>query len=357
MKLLNTLNLHYIRTKRFYARHERLMMPLALVVGFIFDYITFTNIKISAVLTVLLVYWLIAGLTITFLNYYDAGKVNKRFKYIRLFSSLLLQFLFGALLGGVFVFYWFSGSFFASWPFFLILVGVMVSNDMFKNYFLKPVLQISAYFFISFLLFSVALPFVFYSLSPWLFIAAGVVSTIYILSFIWVLVRVNKEVKQKKNIILSVIAAVLLGMNLLYFTNIIPPIPLSVREAGVYHYVEKVGSEYILEGEEEGFWQKIIPGQKIHIESGQRVYVFTSVFAPVELSVPIWHHWEYYDKEEREWIEASKISFHIKGGREEGYRGFTWKRSLHDGLWRVSVKTARGQVLGRIKFRIVMDSQ
>ncbi len=64
------------------------------------------------------------------------------------------------------------------------------------------------------------------------------------------------------------------------------------------------------------------------------------------------HRWQYYDDETRSWVTASALSFSIHGGRSDGYRGYSVKRSLTEGKWRVSVETVRGQVLGRIPFTI-----
>ncbi|MCF1193471.1 DUF2914 domain-containing protein, partial [Mangrovimonas sp. AS39] len=52
------------------------------------------------------------------------------------------------------------------------------------------------------------------------------------------------------------------------------------------------------------------------------------------------------------WVSGSKISFPIKGGRNEGYRGFSKKENVFSGKWRVDIETERGQVVGRVRFDI-----
>lgn len=352
MPKFERLKTHYERAKEFYLRYERYLMPATLVFGFIVDYITFTNININIAFSILAAYWLFAGLTIIFIHLYDGEKITHKMKYIRLFSPLLLQFFFGALLGGSFIFYWFSGSFSASWPFILILVILMISNDVFRHYFLKPILQIGVYFFVSLSLFSVILPFLFNSLSPWLFIGAGVISTTVIYGYITLLSKISESIQEKKQSIWYAVISVLIIMNLLYFTAIIPPIPLSVREAGVYHSIERSGSTYVLIGEKENFIERLIPGQTTHQQQGERTYVYSAIFAPADLNTTIVHHWEYYDRGEKRWMSSDKLSFQISGGRNEGYRGYTWKSNLTPGTWRVGIETQRGQVLARIKFKI-----
>ena len=61
-------------------------------------------------------------------------------------------------------------------------------------------------------------------------------------------------------------------------------------------------------------------------------------------------------KKKKEWISASRISFPIRGGREEGYRGFSQKSNVFPGSWRVYVETKDGQIIGRIRFDVVAGS-
>lgn len=344
---------HYQKAKSFYLRFERWLMPLTLAVGFVVDYLTFINIQVTTALIVLFAYWVIAALAITFVHAYDAGKLPEKFKYIRLYAPLLIQFTFGGLLSNAFIFYWFSGSLWVSWPFILAFVLLMVSNDALRHHFIKPLVQISVYFFATLSIFSVALPYQFNSLNPWLFVTAGAISLLFILFFIWLLGIFSDYVKQKRVYILLSVVGILLATNFLYFANIIPPIPLSLREAGLYHSVQRSGGKYILKGEPETFWEKLLPGRAIHLTPGGRAYIFTAIFAPTDLNTTIFHNWQYYSEEKKEWINKDKLAFSLVGGRQLGFRGYSWKSHLTPGKWRVSVETSRGQILDRIKFNII----
>ena len=93
-------------------------MPLTLLGGFLLDYFTFTSITISTTFILLFLYWIVAGAVIAFTHLYDANRLPAWFwfRYIRLFSPLLVQFAFGSLLGSSLIFYWFSWAFSISWP-------------------------------------------------------------------------------------------------------------------------------------------------------------------------------------------------------------------------------------------------
>jgi len=352
MAIKSTIKSHFQRIKAWYLKYERWLMPVTLAVGFVADYVTFVNIQINTALVILFVYWVICALAITFVYTFDAGKMPEKYRFLRLFAPLLIQFTFGGLLSNSFIFYWFSGSIWVSWPFVLAFVILMVSNDALRRHFLKPTVQLSVFYFATFSIFSVTLPFVFNSLNPWLFVLSGGTATLLIALFILALKLIAKnETVQIKNIVIA-ISVILAITNFFYFTNLIPPVPLAMREMGIYHSVIRSGSKYILTGEPESFWQKLIPGQTVHLTSGERTYVFSSIFAPKHLNTSIVHEWQYYDEGQSKWIIKEKLSFNLFGGRREGFRGYSLKTNLPLGNWRVFVKTPRGQTLGRIKFEV-----
>jgi hypothetical protein len=53
------------------------------------------------------------------------------------------------------------------------------------------------------------------------------------------------------------------------------------------------------------------------------------------------------------WVQTDRLPFDISAGRENGYRGYTFKRGVTPGKWRVAVETMRGQTLGDITFDVV----
>lgn len=345
----------YNDIKQFVEKNERLLIPGMLVFGVVVDFFTFRAIQITTALTVLAIYLVIAGATIAFLNHYDSSRVEQKgklLKYTRLLAPLLVQFTFGALLSASLIFYWFSGTFSVSWPFILIIGLLMASNDVFRHHYLKPTVQISVYFFILFSLLSIIFPFVFNSISAWFFVLAGIVSLIIIRFYIKKLSDNLLPVQERKKQITQAILGIFVFMNFLYFANIIPPIPLSLYEAGIYHNIERTNGIYTLTTEKESLFQKIIPGQTMRIQENNKLYVFTSIFAPSDLDVLIFHNWEYFDPSKRKWVSKDKLSYKMSGGREGGYRGFSVKSKLESGKWRVSVETKRGQVLGRVKFKV-----
>mgnify|MGYP000191591535 CR=1 FL=1 len=84
----------------------------------------------------------------------------------------------------------------------------------------------------------------------------------------------------------------------------------------------------------------------------QRVYVFSSIFAPTDLKKSIFHRWRRYNDETKEWVTVEDIGYDITGGRDGGFRGYTYKTNVMPGEWEVQVLTEEEQVLGVIGFHI-----
>lgn len=346
---------YYAGLKAIYEAHERWLMPGILLSGVTADFVTFRTIRIETTFALLGIYLLAAGLAIGWINTPDASRPTlggKLRSYVGAAAPMVLQFAFGALLSASFIFYWFSGALSVSWPLLLLTAFLMASNDVFRRWFLKPIVQVTVYFFVLFSLGSLVLPYFFNSVSAWVYVLGGCLSLAAMYGYLHLLLNFAGHLRPIRPMALGSVGAVFVVMNLLYFTGIIPPIPLSVREAGVYHGVERTGTDYTLLAERESLLGRLVPGQVVHVHAPDRVYVFSSVFAPVDLEAEIAHHWFRFDETSGEWVDRGRPSFPIRGGREGGYRGFSYTSGVEEGRWRVDIETQRGQVLGRVRFRI-----
>jgi hypothetical protein len=78
---------------------------------------------------------------------------------------------------------------------------------------------------------------------------------------------------------------------------------------------------------------------------------YTAIYAPAGLLQPVEHVW----RRNGETINRVALS-PVQGGRREGFRTFSRKTSFPDnpaGRWTVDVVTASGQLIGRLRFRVV----
>lgn len=344
----------YNEIRAFYDKYERWFIPTALFIGVAGDFFTFRILNIQSVFLLLTVHMFLAGFTIAYTNFYGVGKVPKtKFtRWLRIVCPPIIQISFGALISASLVFYWFSGALSASWPIMILLIALIVSNETLRDYYQEPVVQVGVYYFAVLSFFVLALPYRLNSISAWVFVLSGLLSLGFIGTYIYSISKFLKRFYVRRKKMYATVAGIFLVMNVFYFGNVIPPIPLSITEAGVYHFVERQGNNYVVRDEERSFLDRVLPGTTIHIEPGSRVYVWSSIFAPANLQTRIVHSWEYYNEEEGEWEERDDLSFGITGGREDGYRGYSRKSRMDAGKWRVDVQTVRGQKLGRVTFHV-----
>lgn len=55
------------------------------------------------------------------------------------------------------------------------------------------------------------------------------------------------------------------------------------------------------------------------------------------------------------WLTSDKIPLTITGGREQGFRGYSFKYNYQPGDWQVRIETENGLEIGRISLEIEED--
>ena len=148
-------------------------------------------------------------------------------------------------------------------------------------------------------------------------------------------------------------------MNASYFTGIIPPLPLTLRDAGVYHSITRTSNGYEVQSETQTKpWWDLGPAtsqfypETIHYVPGTSLSVYSAVFAPISLSTAIVHEWQWYDSSKHKWVTKADIAFAISGGRDGGFRGYSTLSNIQPGKYRVSIETLSGQIIGRLYFNV-----
>ncbi len=89
--------------------------------------------------------------------------------------------------------------------------------------------------------------------------------------------------------------------------------------------------------------------------AGDRIYLFARVFSPARFRDQIKVRWLYKDSKQG-WMSSDAIPLEISGGRDEGFRGYTFKQNYTPGDWRVQLETSDGREIGRIRFSVSVDA-
>ena len=289
------------------------------------------------------------------INYFKGKKPENKFtSFWNLFAPLFVQFSFGNLFSGFLIFYSQSGSLFASWPFLLVVVGLLVGNEIARRYDVGPSVQMGAYFFALFSYLNLAFPYIFKRLDLLVFLFSGFLSLAIIAFFVYHLSNYSKAVKEETDKLKWTIVGVFLVMNFLYFTNLIPPIPLTMQDSGVYHNIERLNDSYRVESERCYNWDRCLFTRETRSISADRgrIYFYSAIYAPSGMDMTVAHEWERYDNDENRWVTEARIPFDISGGRDIGFRWYSYY-TVSPGLWKVSAQTERGQTMGREVFRVI----
>lgn len=331
--------------KGFYTKYERHISSGAFLLGFIIDNFTLTRIDQWLDNLILLSYLLIAGLGIFLFHLFESRGWGHGF------FPIAIQFAFGGLFSGYFVFYSRSASLASSWIFIAFIILFLIGNELSKGKYSRLGFQIGVFFaaLFSFSIFYV--PILVNSIGAWVFVLSGIVSLVAIRLFVKLLsFVVSRKIEETRKVLITIVGTIFVVFNILYFTNVIPPIPLSLKEVGVFHSVDRVGGNYIVTYEDKEWYQFYKRYNDTFRSNGEPVYFFSAVFAPTDLKTNIYHHWQYFDGQ---WVTINKYFLPILGGRGEGYRGYSYKSNPQEGKWRVDVITERGQVVGRAEFNVV----
>lgn len=346
--------LRFARVRAWYKRYERLLLPGVILFGLIGDFIAVRYINLPVVQIILTVHIILSGLWIVVIHSKTgAVKETRAYKYIQLFAPLALYYSFSAMFSMFLVLYSNSGSLFSSAPFLIVIVALLVGIEVFKKPFKKLTVQVTVYFMAVLSYATLVVPYISKEVSSTMFLISGSMSLLYIWGYLFVLRKFSSEVRSREKFIGWSIAGIFLFINILYFANLIPPFPLSLRDIGIYHSVERVETgAYHGAREERSFLDIISPVDTIRI-AGERATLstYSSIFAPTDISMDVVHEWKRFV--DGRFRVVSRVEYPIVGGRDGGYRGYTYSSQITPGLWWVTVETGEGKVIGGTMFRVV----
>jgi hypothetical protein len=134
-------------------------------------------------------------------------------------------------------------------------------------------------------------------------------------------------------------------------------VPLSLKDIGVYHSVEKTEDDmYKLSYYKPWwkFWSKA--SADFQAAPGDKVIVFFKLFAPSNFTEEIRLQWSHRPPN-GDWVEYDSIPIQIFGGRGQGFRGYGSKQNFTEGDWKTRVLASDGREIGRVYFEITNVNQ
>ena len=333
----------------YFRTHKHRLATVALVFGFLVDIVTFRTLNLTYALILLGVHLFIVAAATLLLSAPPKEESTSVSLKLRPWIEVAQQYSTGNLLSAFLILYASSGSLAASWPFLFLVAAAAVGNEALKLDRYRLLFQTTLLFLNILLYFALLLPVLLSSISSVTFFLSVAIAALIFNAYYLLLKLVAKENFTKSaRSVRRAATGVFIALGILYVTNIIPPIPLSLKTVSFYHGVERFGAHYLAIDERRflgGFFNLF--GTTLRLGIGEDAYVYTAVFAPARLGTDVVHRWEHYDESRGKWVTQNQVPFPILGGRAEGYRGYSLTEDPVPGKWRVSVETTRGQIIGR----------
>jgi hypothetical protein len=330
------------------------------MVGFVWDSLTLGRIDRLYDRIILCTYLTSLSVSLYLFNRVDDGRwTDTFFEKYQDYLPLAIQFFLGGLCSAYVIYFSRSVSFSKTSIFFVILVILLFANELLKKRISNKYLQFSAYFFVNYTFFIFFIPLLIGTINGYIFMLSGALSLGTTLGLLVFIHNASESTQNEIHLgkMVGMIFGIYLLINVFYFFNLIPPVPLALDKGLVAHNIEKKESEYIVTYEREPwyiFWRN--NRYEHEYKPGSNIYIFTSIFAPSNFTKDVLHRWKWYSSHTNKWEVIDEIGFEITGGRDEGFRGYTFKSNMMEGEWKVDVITEEGLVLGIISFNVEIDS-
>lgn len=325
------------RARNYYIQNETRINAWFFILGFLFDVATLSRIDdIYSIGQQLIYLFLIMILLI------EEERPSDWSKKISHLKEPACHFLLGSLISVYSLFYFKSSSFAASFIFLAVVFGLLVANEIPRFQGIGSSIRWGLWSLCVMSFFAILYP-----------IALGFLGKIpnllALFTSLALLYAVDRRLHFKRTFAFSY--AVPLLYFLLYIFKQVPPVPLSLSEIGVYHSLEKKEQSYLL-GQEKPWWKFWQSGdQNFSYKEGDRVYVYFALFSPTRFADDVFLDW-YYKNPKGIWEKTDHIPIQVKGGRDLGYRGFTYKSKVLEGDWQARVMSSDDREIGRIGFDV-----
>lgn len=257
---------------------------------------------------------------------------------------LLLQFFFGGIFSALFILYFKSSGHLGTWLTTALLGALLVGNEFAGKRYGRRFTLIWALFALNaILLFNFALPHLLGSLNPlWFYVSTA--TGIVLAHLLW---RLAPGQPGRIGPAWGLAGALLLAWSL----GMVAPVPLVKRDLAVGQDFVQAADRYALQVEPAPAWQFWRDqAATVHVAEGGRLYGVSAVFAPLGVSAALEHRWELY--EAGGWRPIYSNRFQSTGGRERGFRGYSWVLNPQPGDWRLVVGTQDGRTIGTLPVRV-----
>ena len=327
---------------------------LFFIAGFVFDiFATRAGVDHTVMIVQQVVYLAIIGgiLYVDFVREAEAAALPmpRWIERLWVYRSFVFHFCLGTLMNLYSIFFLMSASLSSSIAFVAILFGAILLNELHAVRRGLDV-KVALYALSMFCFWSLLIPILLHAISRLTFLLSFVATIAVLAGFVAALRRRIGRTRLVRRLLMPGVAVSVLFL-LMYLVGLIPPVPIAAKTLGVYHRVERAGSEFRL-SYERSWWRPWQSDDRHFVaEPGDVVNVFFAIFAPTRFDDTVFVRWSFFDQRSG-WKDSDRIPIRIAGGREEGFRGVATKENYTPGAWRAIVETRDGREIARLRFTI-----
>ena len=326
--------------------------------GFIFDILLLPNIDDPNAKYFAFGYITAIALLIAFREWLvSLNRANDMEQKLYAISTFGILCLLGSTLSFICIYAIRSAALSLSWPLFLILILCIMANEFVSTHNFRLTLDIGI-LFIALLFFSIFhTPVIMKIQNNATFIISLVIAITISLVYAFFLRFVSETTEKEAPRFYALAIGIPMFVGMLYFLNVLPAVPLSLKDSGVYHEITRIDQGEFMAQKEIDSRRFLMLRTPIFTltPTTDAIYFFSAINAPTELSAPVSHVWEKYNVVEKRWEEKTVIPFTLAGGRADGYRAYSKKETIDEGLWRVTVKIDGKRIVGRVKFKVIKE--
>jgi hypothetical protein len=332
-----------VRAKELYRTAKPWIPAGGFVGGCLWDWLTLRRIDNTLDLGFMAGYLLVSAVLVILIGRRVAFRYSE-------YLPAVVQFCFGGLLSPFMVFYFKSSAGFGSMLFLVLLAVLLVGNEFLEKRLSSTTVSLSMFGLCCGMFFVLLTPIIIRRMNLAVFLLGLAASA----AICWGLYRLIRG----SGATLRPVAAIYCILAVLYVTNIIPPVPLSMKQIGIYRSVTHRNGEYVCAMERARWYEFFKKSETtFRYRPGDKACCFASVFAPTRLKETIRHRWYHKAPGSFFYNEVSSIPYSLEGGRDAGYRGHTCTGRLSPGKWKVAVTTDDGKVIGIARFKVVETTE
>ena len=346
------------RLQAFRLRHQHAEHLVFFGGGFVFDSVMIRRVDDALVLIQQGAYLAIVGVLLALVVTWNerTPALPASWKWLPNVSGPLVHFMLGTLLNAYALFYFKSASGWSAALFVVVITLLLLANELPQFRRLGPVVLYALYSFCLTSYFAYLYPVLIGRMRSWMFLLAVATSLVPLL----LLSRLHYRLTDDRRRVLRQALVPSFGAQAalagLFLLGLLPPVPLSLMEIGIYHDVTRDPSgSYLLSRQSPPWWKPWTRDDTdFRARAGDRVYCFFRVFAPARFEDQVRVRWSYRSPGGG-WQPSDAVPIVVRGGRERGYAGFAYKQNWRPGDWRVAVETGDGREIGRQAFSVRQD--